>query len=313
MNSRHQESSATEQRNSRSRGLDLKSTAQILRILNAEDASVARAVARTIPQIAQAVDKIAVALRSGGRLIYVGAGTSGRLATLDAAECPPTFGIARDKVIAIIAGGRRALTHALEGAEDSAAAGARDLAARKASHRDVVVGIAASGTTPYVLGALDFARHRRATTVCITCNAASPLERLADIPIVVKTGPEALAGSTRLKAGTAQKMVLNMLSTAAMVRLGYVYDNWMINVARTNKKLERRALAILEQAASASPGNARRALAASGGDLRVALVMLKAHSDAATARHRLAAAAGNLRTALAERVTRNVTRKRSRG
>jgi N-acetylmuramic acid 6-phosphate etherase len=297
---RRHKSAATEQRNPRSCGLDLKSTGQILRILNAEDTQVARAVARTIPQIAKAVDSIAAALRSGGRLIYVGAGTSGRLGTLDAAECPPTFGIAPNKVIALIAGGRRALTDSVEGAEDSAAAGARDLAANKVSRRDVVVGIAASGTTPYVLGALDLARRRRATTVCISSNAASPLARLADIPIVVKTGPEVLTGSTRLKAGTAQKMVLNMLSTAAMVRLGYVYDNWMINVARTNKKLERRAWAILEQAASASPQSARRALAAAGGDLRIALVMLKTHTNAAVASHRLAAVSGNLRAALGE-------------
>lgn len=304
MKSRRHKSAATEQRNPRSRGLDLKSTGQILRILNAEDAQVARAVARAIPQIAKAVDMIAAALRKGGRLIYVGAGTSGRLATLDAAECPPTFGIARHKVIAIIAGGRRALTDAVEGAEDSAVAGAHDLAAKKISSRDVVVGIAASGTTPYVLGALDFARRRRATTVCVTCNAGSPLARHAGIPIVVKTGPEALTGSTRLKAGTAQKMVLNMLSTTAMVRLGHVYDNWMINVARNNKKLERRALSILEQAAGTSPRRARRVLAASGGVLRVALVMLKTRTNVATARHRLAAAAGNLRDALGERITK---------
>ena len=300
MKSRRQRSSATEQRNSRSRGLDLKSTAQILRVLNAEDARVAKAVARAIPQIANAAETIAATLQRAGRLIYVGAGTSGRLGALDAAECPPTFGIAPNKVIALIAGGRRALTHSVEGAEDSAADGARDLAAKKLSSRDVVVGLAASGTTPYVLGALDYARRRRATTVCVTCNARSPLARLAEIPIVVKTGPEALTGSTRLKAGTAQKMVLNMLSTAAMVRLGYVYDNWMINVARTNRKLERRALGILEAAARATPAQARRALAAACGDLRVALVMLKTRTNAPTARQRLRAASGNLRAALGE-------------
>ncbi len=301
MKPRRHDFAPTEQRNPRSRGLDLKSTAQILRILNAEDASVAGAVARAIPQIARAVEKIAEALRSGGRLVYVGAGTSGRLATLDAAECPPTFGIAPTKVIAVIAGGRRALTSSVEGAEDSASAGARDLTAKKLSRRDVVVGLAASGRTPYILGALAFARRRRATTVCLTSNARSPLARSADIPIVVKTGPEALTGSTRLKAGTAQKMVLNMLSTATMVRLGYAYDNWMINVARTNRKLERRALAILEQAAGASPQSARRALADAGGNLRVALVMLKTHADARAARNRLVAASGNLRAALGER------------
>jgi N-acetylmuramic acid 6-phosphate etherase len=298
--SHRHKSAATEKRNPRSRGLDLKSTSRILRVLNAEDARVAHAVARAIPQIAKAVDRIAAALRKGGRLIYVGAGTSGRLATLDAAECPPTFGIPPNRIIALIAGGRRALTHAVEGAEDSTAAGARDLAARKLSSRDVVVGIAASGTTPYVLGALEYARRRRATTVCVTCNPRSPLCRRADIAIVVKTGPEALTGSTRLKAGTAQKMVLNMLSTATMVRLGYVYDNWMINVGRTNKKLERRALGILEAAARVTPAQARRALAAAGGDIRIALIMLKSGANAGEARRRLAATSGNLRAALGE-------------
>jgi N-acetylmuramic acid 6-phosphate etherase len=298
--SHRHKSSATEQRNPRSRGLDLKSTSRILRVLNAEDARVAHAVARAIPQIAKAVERIAAALRHGGRLIYVGAGTSGRLGALDAAECPPTFGITPNRIIALIAGGRRALTHTVESAEDSAIAGARDLAARKLSSRDVVVGIAASGTTPYVLGALEYARRRRAATVCVTCNPRSPQCRRADIAIVLKTGPEALTGSTRLKAGTAQKMVLNMLSTAAMVRLGYVYDNWMINVARTNKKLERRALGTLEAAARVTPAQARRALDAANGDLRVALIMLKKGANAGAASHRLAAAVGNLRAALGE-------------
>ena len=295
-----QKSAATEKRNSRARGLDLKSTLQVLRILNHEDAQVARAVGRAVPQITCAVDKIVAALTNSGRLIYIGAGTSGRLGALDAAECPPTFGIKRGTVLGVIAGGRRALTDAVEGAEDSAAGGARDLAAHKLSARDIVVGLAASGGTPYVLGALQFAKRRRATTVCVTCNANSPLARLADIPIVVETGPEALAGSTRLKAGTAQKMVLNMLSTASMVRLGYVYDNWMIKVAQTNRKLQRRAAGILEAAAGATPPQARRALLSAGGDLRVALVMLKTSANAIDARQSLKSAGGNLRAALGE-------------
>jgi N-acetylmuramic acid 6-phosphate etherase len=293
--------SATEQGNPRSRGLDLKSTGEILRILNREDARVAPAVAREIPQIARAVDAIVAALRSGGRLLYVGAGTSGRLGMLDASECPPTFGVPLGTVEAVIAGGVGALVHAVEGAEDSAEDGARDLAVKKCSAKDVVVGLAASGMTPYVLGALRHARQRGATTVGVTCNARSPLARLVHIAIVTEVGPEAIAGSTRMKAGTAQKLVLNMLSTAAMVRLGYVYDHWMINVAQTNIKLRQRALRILEEAAGATPAAARRALDAAGGDLRVALITLKNRVSCAEARQRLLDSGGDLRAALGER------------
>ncbi|MBI1750386.1 MAG: N-acetylmuramic acid 6-phosphate etherase [Acidobacteria bacterium] len=288
----------TEQRNPRSRGLDLKSTAEILQIINREDADVASAVAREIPAIARAVDTIAAALRRGGRLIYAGAGTSGRLAVLDASECPPTFGVPPRMVQGVIAGGRRALVSAVEGAEDDAAQGARDLAKKKVSAKDVVVGLTASGSTPYVLGALRYARRRGAATIGVTCNRGAALERLARITIAAKVGPEVIAGSTRMKAGTAQKMVLNMLSTAAMVRLGYVYDNWMINVALTNKKLRRRGLRLLEEAAGASVSEAARAARLAGHDLRVALVMLKAGVDAATAKRRLKQAGGDLRKAL---------------
>ena len=242
----------TEQRNPRSRGLDRKSTREILRIIHAEDARVPRAVAQEIPRIARAVDAIVRALRSGGRLIYVGAGTSGRLAVLDAAECPPTFGVAPRTVQAVIAGGRAALTRAVEGAEDSAAEGKRDLAAKRITAHDVVVGLTASGSTPYVLGALAYARQRGAMTVGVTCVRRSPLARVARITIAPAVGPEVIAGSTRMKAGTAQKLVLNMLSTAAMVRLDHVYDNWMIDVALTNRKLRQRGLRILQQAAGAS-------------------------------------------------------------
>ncbi len=261
---------------------------------------MAGAVRKEIPRIAKAVDKIAEALRWGGRLIYVGAGTSGRLGVLDAAECPPTFSVTRGTVTAAIAGGHKALTQAVEGAEDSAESGYRTLRKMRCSSRDVVVGLSASGTTPYVLGALDCARRHRATSVAVTCDPDSLLARSADIAIVPRVGPEVIAGSTRLKAGTAQKLVLNMLSTAAMVRLGYVYDNWMINLARVSRKLERRALTILEDAAGAAPEQAQRALAASGGDLRVALVMLKRRTSVATARHRLKAAGGSIRKALSE-------------
>jgi len=269
--------------------------------MNREDAGVAGAVARAIPQIAEAVDAIEEALRRGGRLIYVGAGTSGRLAALDAAECPPTFGVPRGMVVALIAGGRRALTEAVEGAEDNAAAGARDVRRVRASKRDVVVGLSASGRTPYVLGALEAARRAGARTVAVVCNRGTAAARAADIAVVAETGPEAIAGSTRLKAGTAQKLILNMLSTGAMIRLGRVYDNWMIGVAQTNRKLRARALGILQQASGARPAPARKALAAARGDLRIALVMLKRGVTRLQAEFALAAAGGDLRRALRER------------
>jgi N-acetylmuramic acid 6-phosphate etherase len=290
----------TEQRNPRSRGLDLLPAREILRIINREDARVAGAVARELPQIARAVDAIVHGLRRGGRLIYVGAGTSGRLAALDAAECPPTFGVPPRLVQAVIAGGRRALTRAVEAVEDSAAQGARDLASKKITPNDVVVGLTASGSTPYVLGALAQARRRRAATLGVTCNRRSPLARAAAITIALELGPEVIAGSTRLKAGTAQKLVLNMLSTAAMVRLGHVYDDWMIDVALTNRKLQQRGLQILTDATGASVVAARRALRQAGHNLRVALVMLKTRTDAAEAKTRLRRAKGNLRAALGE-------------
>ncbi|HKO04596.1 MAG TPA: N-acetylmuramic acid 6-phosphate etherase, partial [Candidatus Acidoferrales bacterium] len=235
------------------------------------------------------------------RLIYIGAGTSGRLAALDAAECPPTFGVAPEMVLALIAGGPRALTGAVEGAEDDAAAGGRDLRRARCSKRDVVVGMSASGRTPYVLGALGYARRAGARTVAVTCNRVTPVGRAADISIVAETGPEAIAGSTRLKAGTAQKLILNMLSTATMIRLGRVYDNWMVGVAQTNRKLRARALGILREASGAREAKARRALAAAQGDLRVALVMLKRRLSRREAQFAIAAAGGDLRRALGER------------
>ncbi len=265
--------------------------------MNREDARVARAVARALPEIRRAVDAIVAGVRRGGRLFYIGAGTSGRLAVLDASECPPTFGVPPSLVQGIIAGGNRALTSAVEGAEDDPALAARDLRARKLSSRDVVVGLTASGTTPYVLCGLEFARRRRATTVGITCNAARPIEQAADITIVAETGPEVVAGSTRLKAGTAQKMVLNMLSTAAMVRLGHVYDNWMINVAQTNRKLKQRGLRILQEAAGVDAARAEQALRQAGQDLRVALVMLLSNSGARAARAKLRRSGNDARKA----------------
>jgi N-acetylmuramic acid 6-phosphate etherase len=289
----------TERSNPQSRGLDSKSTREILRVLNREDARVALAVRRELPKVARAVDSIVEAFRSGGRLFYVGAGTSGRLAVLDAAECPPTFGTSPKMVQAMIAGGERALRHAVEGAEDSAQNGARDLARARVSKEDVVVGIAASGTTPYVLGALKLARDRGATTVGVTSNPRSPLARAADIAIAPDTGPEIIAGSTRLKAGTAQKMILNLLSTAAMVRMGRVYENWMAHVALTNDKLRRRGARILEEAAGVNASVAERALLEAGNDLAAALVMLKKDVSSKIARWALAASGGHVRQALA--------------
>jgi N-acetylmuramic acid 6-phosphate etherase len=294
----------TEQRNPRSRGLDTKSTIEILRLLNREDARVALAVRRELPKIARAVDAIVKSIRSGGKLIYVGAGTSGRLAVLDAAECGPTFGTPPRMVKAIIAGGARALHHAVDGAEDSVVDGARDLAAAGISRRDVVIALAASGTTPYVLGALQYAARRGAFTVGVTSNPRSPLARRARMAITPDTGPEAIAGSTRMKAGTAQKMVLNLLSTASMVRLGRVYDNWMIYLALTNRKLRRRGERILEEAAGVSASAAAHALRQAGHDLPVALVALKTGSRISEARRRLANSGGNVRQAFAPEKTR---------
>lgn len=315
----------TERRNPHTRGLDRLPTRELLSLISREDARVVPAVAREIPSIARAVEIIAAALASGGRLIYVGAGTSGRLAALDAAECPPTFGVSPNQVQAIIAGGTAALVRAIEGAEDSAKQGALDLKKKKITARDVVTALSASGTTPYVLGALRYAKRCRAKTIAVTGNPQSSLARSADIVIAPQVGPEVIAGSTRMKAGTAQKLVLNMLSTGAMVRLGHIYDNWMINVAPVNRKLRQRALRILQQAAGVpvaqaaralrqaihtgrarrSPGSRRKRPAASASRwqrdaLRVALLMLKQGVDAPEARRRLRAAGGKLCAALGE-------------
>jgi len=291
----------TEQRNPASENLDRLSSGAIVRLMSREDRKVARAVARELPAIARAVDAIVRALAKGGRLFYVGAGSSGRMGVLDAAEIAPTYGTSPQLVQALIAGGRRAVTSAVEGAEDAVRNGERDLRARKLTAKDVVVGIAASGTTPYVLGALRYARRRGAAAViAVTSNRRMPVTRLADVVIAPEVGPEVVTGSTRLKAGTSQKMVLNMLSTAAMVRLGHVYQNLMIDAVLTNKKLERRALRMLAEASGRSLSQGRRALRLSGHDIRVALVMLKRGVAAGEARGLLRRADGNLRRALGE-------------
>jgi N-acetylmuramic acid 6-phosphate etherase len=289
----------TEQRNPNSRGLDRKSALEILRLINREDRTVPVAVQRELPKIARAVDAIVKSMHSGGRLIYVGAGTSGRLAVLDASEIPPTFGTPRKMVEAIIAGGAHAVRFAAEGAEDSDRNGARDLARAGVTRRDAVVGIAASGSTPYVLGAIRYARQKGAVTIAVTSNPRSPLARLVRIAIAPDTGPEIIGGSTRMKAGTAQKLVLNMLSTASMVRLGRTYENWMMHMRLTNQKLRRRGAQILQEAAGVSASQAEHALRQAKHELPAAFVMLKTCSSASEARHSLAKSRGNVREALA--------------
>jgi N-acetylmuramic acid 6-phosphate etherase len=291
----------TERRNPRARGLDRLSTPELLRRMNREDAEVPRAVARALPAMARAVDAIAARLAGGGRLFYVGAGTSGRLAALDAAECPPTFGTPPRMVQAVVAGGFRALVRAVEGAEDSAVAGAREMRRRRVSRRDAVVGLTASGTTPYVVAALAEARRRGALTVAVTSNPRTAATRAARITIAVRTGPEMIAGSTRLKAGTAQKLVLNMLSTAVMVRLGRAWAGWMTGVALTNRKLRARGVRILREATGASLSRAERALRQAGHKLPVALVMLRLDISAKEARRRLRRAGGHISKVLGDR------------
>ena len=276
------------------------SAREIVALMNREDRKVALAVGRETPAIASAVDAIVAGIRKGGRLIYVGAGSSGRMAVLDAAECQPTFGTPPQLVQALIAGGGRAITQAVEGAEDDVRRAERELSARRLTRNDVVVGVTASGTTPFVLAALRFARGRGATTVALTSNRRMPVARLAKIVIAAEVGPEVLTGSTRMKAGTAQKMVLNMLSTATMARLGHVYENLMIDVGQTNEKVAKRALRILAEASGKSVSAAEHALRAAGHNMRVGLVMLKKGADVREAKRRLAEARCDLRRALKE-------------
>jgi N-acetylmuramic acid 6-phosphate etherase len=290
----------TEAVNERTRDLDLRPVLDQARLMNEEDRLVPEAVGRALPQIATAVSRIAAALRGGGRLVYVGAGTSGRLAAVDAAECPPTFGTSPDQVIAVIAGGPLALTQAVEGAEDDEAAGAAEMDARNLGSRDVVVGITASGRTPFVLGALRRGRARGAATIALVCASASPLEAACDLAIVVEVGPEVIAGSTRLKAGTAQKLVLNMLSTLAMVHLGKVYGNLMVDLRTTNAKLRHRAVRIISAITGLGSAEAAAALDRAQGRLPVAIVMLKRRVSAQEARDLLARAGGAVRRALGE-------------
>jgi N-acetylmuramic acid 6-phosphate etherase len=288
----------SEQRNQASADLDRMSAVEIARTINREDGKVVKAVEKALPEIARAIDTIADALREGGRLIYVGTGTSGRLGALDASECPPTFGTDSKQVQYVIAGGDRALAHATEASEDSREDGITDLRKRKPTKKDVVVGIAASGRTPYTIAALEYARKRGAKTVSVACNRNTPLGETADTAIVAEVGPEVLSGSTRMKSGTAQKMILNMLTTGAMARLGYVYGNLMVRVALKNVKLVERGVSILSEAAGVDRDKARAALETSGNSVPVALVMLKCGVSRVEAQKRLKAAAGNVRRAI---------------
>lgn len=284
----------TEQTNPASRDIDALPTVDVLRIINEEDSKISAAVASEIPHIALAVDRIVEAIRGGGRLFYIGAGTSGRLGVLDAAECPPTFHVSPELVQGIIAGGSAALTRSTEATEDDPEAGWRDLADRGFTARDALVGIAASGRTPYVLGAVADARAGGGLTVGISCTPDSQLARAAEIAITLLTGPEVIAGSTRMKAGTATKLVLNMISTAVMIRLGHVYGNLMVNVEPRNSKLEDRARRIIAEAASVTYARAGELLCEAAGDVKVAIVMAKLATDSVTAQSRLAAAGGRI-------------------
>ena len=289
---------ATEQRNPASDTIDTLSTFDLLRVINDEDRTVADAVASALPAITRAVDAIVTALQGGGRLVSIGAGTSGRLGVLDASECPPTFNTDPSLVVGLIAGGDHALRHAVEHVEDQPEAGAASLDAIGITNRDVVVGIAASGRTPFVLGAVAHARSLGATTICIANSPESALAAAVDLPITVVTGPEVVTGSTRMKAGTAQKLVLNMLSTAAMIRLGKTYGNLMVDVRPTNAKLRDRAVRIVAEATGIDRDAAERALADTGGEVKTAIVAILAGITPGEARERLEVANGVVRSAL---------------
>ena len=289
----------TEQLNPASSDLDLKSSLEIVRIINREDAIVAELVSRAMPQIARGIDWIAEALANRGRLIYVGTGTSGRIAALDASECPPTFNVSPSTVQFVMAGGVRALSRAVEADEDSRELGMREMRKKKPGKKDVVVGIAASGRTPFTVAAVEYARKVGAKAIAVTCNPDSPLERAAELAIVVETGAEVVAGSTRMKAGTAEKMVLNMLSTGAMVRLGYVYGNLMVNLHQKNTKLTERAITIVGRALNLGREQAREALERAGKDVPVAIVMAKAGVSRKSAERFLQVARGHVRRAIA--------------
>lgn len=289
---------ATEARNPRTTGLDHLSALELVKLINSEDRKVAGAVAEVADAIAEAIDVIAGRMSGGGRLVYVGAGTSGRLGVLDAVECPPTFSTRPEQVVGLIAGGAEGMMRAVEGAEDSRDMGRTDLQAISLTDRDVVVGIAASGRTPYVIGALDYARETGAYAIGFSCNANAELIAHADLNIIPLVGPEVLSGSTRLKAGTATKMVLNMLTTGAMVRIGKTYSNLMVDVRATNEKLKERAGRIIEAITGCEGGEARALLKRCNGELKTAIVVHQLGLTPDQARQRLESVKGHLRRAL---------------
>jgi N-acetylmuramic acid 6-phosphate etherase len=288
----------TERRNPATENLDSMSALELVTVMNREDSLVPRRVRRALPEIAKAVDLIAKSFAMGGRLIYVGAGTSGRIGALDASEIPPTFGTNPEMVQFLIAGGENALIHATEASEDSVDLGRRDMSRKRPGKRDVIVGLAASGFTPYTISALQFAKSKGAATVGIACNRGSQLGKIADISIEIEVGPEVLTGSSRLKAGTAQKLICNMLTTGAMARVGYIRSNLMVNLILKNRKLEQRAIAILEILAKVDRTTAVNTLQKAGKKLPVALVMLQAGVSRAEAARRLKQAKGNVRKAI---------------
>jgi len=292
----------TESQNDASQGFDTKSALEIARIINHEDVKVAAAVKKAIPEIAQVIDQVARCLRDGGRLIYVGAGSSGRIAALDASECPPTYSTAPGQVQYIMAGGPKALASAVEVNEDSEELGQRDIARRRPTRKDIVLGVSASGRTPYVVAAVAYARARGAHTAAVTCNAGTPLSEAADICIVAEVGAEVISGSTRMKAGTAQKMVLNMITTGAMTRLGYVYENLMVNVHMQNSKLVERGIRVLMATCKIDRQTAVNTIKSAGRSIPVALVMLKAKVDKPEAVRRLAKSDGNVRLAIEDNI-----------
>jgi N-acetylmuramic acid 6-phosphate etherase len=288
----------TETDNSASEGLDTKSALEIARIINHEDAKVSAAVKKALPEIAIVIDTVARSLRDGGRLIYVGAGSSGRIASLDASECPPTYSTAPAQVQYIMAGGPKALASASDVNEDSPEIGQRDIARRRPTRKDIVIGVSASGRTPYVVGAVEYARARGAKTAAVTCNLNTPLSDVADTTIVTEVGPEVISGSTRMKSASAQKMVLNMITTGAMTRLGYVYDNLMVNVHMKNAKLVERGIRVLMKVCDIDRDTAIRTIKAAGKSIPISVVMLKANVDKMEAVRRLAKSDGNVRLAI---------------
>ncbi len=290
----------TEQQNPLTIDLDTFTPVRIARVMNSEDKHAVEAVEQQIPQIAQAIEWAGQALQDGGRIIYIGAGTSGRLGVLDAVECPPTFGVNDNTVLGLIAGGEHAFIKAAEGVEDDCQAGARDLQEHKLTKKDLVVGIAASGRTPYVIGALRFANETGCKTVAIACNRASEIGCCADLAIEPLTGPEVLSGSTRLKAGTAQKLILNMISTGAMTCIGKVYKNLMVDVQQTNEKLHSRAQNIVREACSCSSAEAQTALEAAGGQVKTAITMLLLNCSADKALDILSECKGHVREAISK-------------